>query len=175
MISVLDMDQTPPEHARRLATTALAALDAEAAPGPQICRRLPRKGLRPQSVLFMRDQAPLYDVVLADEWIPEGTFGSEAGAVGAYGVYELREDDRPAGLLLVRHPGAEAAADAVERLAALRREWGDEQIGDEPYAVFRAGEGNYCAVGSAGRYFAAAFYMPAAEEAADLVRRALTE
>ncbi|MFO7956431.1 MAG: DUF6599 family protein [Candidatus Brocadiia bacterium] len=173
MIGILDMKETPPEQTKLLATTALQALDAESAPRPEVCRELPRENLDEANVVFMRDAAPLFDIKLADNWIEDGTFGIADGAVGAYGPYNLREDDKPAGLLLVRHADEQAPPAAAERLADQRREWGDELVAEEPYSVFKAGEGNFCAIGTSGVSFAAAFYMPTREAGENLVREVL--
>jgi len=173
MVSVIELGRTPPEQVRALAAAVLAALDEPPAERPAICRRLPADGLDPTSVVFLRDELPLFNLYLAEEFIPDGTFGIGDGAVAAYGVYDLRQDDRPAGLMLVEHATAEAAGAAASRLAELRRGWGEEQVTAVPFVVFEAGEGDYCAVGSSGKLFAAAFFMPSAEAGANLVRRAL--
>ncbi len=55
----------------------------------------------------------------------------------------------------------------------MRRDWGEEQVRDEPYIVFRAGQDNYCAIGSRGPYFGAAFFMPTAEAGARLLAECL--
>ncbi len=176
MISVLDLTATSsPEQSRLLASTALEALDEEGAPRPEICRRLPREGLDPQSVLFLRDDAPLFDVQLADNFIPDGTFDIGEGDVAAYGAYDLRQDDRPAGLLLVHYGTEQEAGRAVDELARVRRNWGEEQVAREPYVVFKPGEGNYCVFGAVGGRFAAAFYMPTQEKGRQMVRAVLSE
>jgi len=115
---------------------------------------------------------PLFDLYLADKSIPEGTFGITGGAVAAYGVYRLREDGKPAGVMLVEHPTAEAATSAVSRLAVVRRSWGEEQVAAEPFLIFKAGQDDYCVIGSSGKLFAAAFFMPSAAAGVDLVRKA---
>jgi len=174
MISILDMKDTPPDQTKLLATTAFQALEAEPAPRPEICRELPRENLDELNVVFMRDAAPLFNIKLADKWIEDGTFGIAEGAVGAYGPYNLRADDKPAGLLLVRHTDEQAPPAAAKRLADQRREWGDELVADEPYIVFKAGEDNYCVIGTSGAYFAAAFYMPTRQAGERLARAALS-
>ncbi len=173
MLAVLDMGETPPARTRELAYRTLEALDAEPASRPEICRRLPEGDLKTAEVLFMRDAAPLFNVKLAENWIPDGTFGITGGAVGAYGPYDVRSDDLPAALLLVRHPRPAPAREAAERLAKLRREWGDEEVAGQPWVVFRASEANYCAIGREGDLFGAAFFMPTRQAAEELLERAL--
>jgi len=175
MLSILHMNETPPDQTKLLATTALQALEAEPAPRPEICRELPRKNLDELNVVFMRDAAALFNIKLADNWLEDGTFGITGGAVGAYGPYDVREDDTPAGLLLVRHAHEQAPGAAAKRLADQRREWGDEVVGEDLYTVFKAGEGNYCVIGTGAAYFAAAFYMPTREAGEWLVRTALKD
>jgi hypothetical protein len=121
----------------------------------------------------MRDEAPLWDVELATEFIPDGTFAIQEGAEGAYGAYALREDELTAGLLLIEYAGEDEAAATAERLAGLREQWGHEKVEDEPFDVYRAGEGNFSVVGTSGPYFAAAWFMPSADRGAALVRQAL--
>ncbi|MGD2175414.1 MAG: 4Fe-4S binding protein, partial [Candidatus Brocadiaceae bacterium] len=160
VIAILDMGQSAPDGVKKLAAAALEATGAKPAPRPGICRRLPREDLDESSVIFMRDEAPLFNVTLSENWIEDGTFGITGGAVGAYGAYRLREDDKPAGVLLIEHADAEAARAAAERLAAQRDEWGDQRVAEEPYVVFGAAGDNYCVIGTKGRRFAAAFFMP---------------
>ncbi len=138
-----------------------------------ICRRLPQEGLDPASVLFMRDDGPLFRLRLADNSIPSETWGFGGGAVGAYGAYGLRRDGARTGLVLVRHDRAQEASAAVGGLIELLAGWGEEQVQREPNVVFRAGEGDYCAVGSRGAYFAAAFLAPSAGAAEALLNAAL--
>lgn len=173
VISIIDQGQAPPEQVRLLAGTALEALDEETAPWPAICRRLPTEGLDTMSVVFMRDEMALFDLYLADSFIPDGTLGITGGAVAAYGVYSVRADSKPAGLLLVEHPTAQAARDAVSRLAELRSGWGEERVAEEPYLVFKAEEADYCVIGSQGRRFAAALFSPSVGGGMDLLGRAI--
>ncbi len=173
MLSVIDLGRTPADEVRVLAAAVLAALNEPPAKRPAVCRRLPAEGLDSDSVVFLRDELALFNLRLADEYIPDGTFGIDQGAVAAYGAYDLRQDDKPAGLLLVEHASAQAAAEAVSRLAQVRADWGEEQAAVEPFLVFKAAEGNYCAIGSSGKLFAAAFFVPSAEAGMALVRKAL--
>ena len=174
MLSIIDLDAAPADQVRLLADAVLKALGEAPAPRPAICRSLPAEGLDPMSVVFMRDERPLYDVYLADRFIPDETWDFSGGAVGAYGVYPvLRDDGKPAGLILIRHADAQDAEEAAARLANLRTGWAEEQVAREPYAVFQAGEGNYCAIASRAERFAAAFFAPSPEAAQHLLRSAL--
>ncbi len=174
MVCVLDRTQTPPEQVRLLATAALEALGEAPAPRPAICHRLPPDGLDAASVVFMRDEMALFDLRLADDFIPDGTFGIADGAVAAYGVYDLAGVGRkPAGLLFVEHASATRAREAVSRLAEVRSGWGEERVSGQPFDVFKAADGSYCVMGSEGRHFAAAFFMPSPEAGAALIAGAL--
>ena len=177
MIAVLNLGEVPAEQAKLLASTALDALEEAPSRRPAICRALPRERLDEFSVVFMRDELPLNDIYLADEAVPDGTLGIGGGAVGAYGRYDLRGDRKPAGLLLVEHPDAAAAsaAAAADRFARLRRQWGEAEGADGAHVTFRAADDSYCVIASAGRRFAAAFFMPSAEAGAALVSRALQD
>ncbi len=183
-IALMPLAEVAPQDSQALARTALEALDEPPAPRPAICRRLPRGGLRAQTVLFMRDEMPLYDVYLADEFIPEGTWGFGRGAVGAYGQYDLEGAPAPAGagwgarrkppgLVLIRYRDGASAAATAERLAEVRAEWGDEMVQEAPVRVFRAGEADFCAVAARGAYMAAAFFIPSKEAAERLVQDGL--
>jgi ferredoxin len=172
-LTILDLGDTPPVQVRLLAEAVLDALDGEPAPWPTICRRLPADGLDPMSVVFMRDETPLFSIRLAERYISDSTWGFAEGMVGAYGGYALRDDGKNVGLVLIQHGDGAAAAEAVARLAALRSEWGEEQVQAEPCVVFKAGEGDFCAIGSGERYFAAVFSAPTAEAGTTLVRQAL--
>ncbi|MHC4788226.1 MAG: DUF6599 family protein [Planctomycetota bacterium] len=173
MFNAIDLAQTPPEQVRLLASEALAALEEPPAERPAICRRLPPEGLQAGSVLFMRDAKPLFNVQLAPRFIPDQVWGFTEGAVGAYGAYELRDEGKPTGLLLIRHETAQAAEQAAERLAALRADWGEERVREGPYVVFRAAEGDYRVLGSREGLFAAVFSAPSPEAAAELLDGAL--
>jgi ferredoxin len=174
MVGVTNLGRIPLDQVRLLATAALDALNEKPAPRPAVCRRLPAEGLDPMSVVFMRDEKPLFNIRLADNFIPDETWGFGTGAIGAYGAYPaLRKDDRHAGLLLIEYGSPQAAAGAAAGLVKLRAGWGEQETQKEPYAVMKAGEGNYCVIGAQGRDFAAAFFMPAPEAGLDLVGRAL--
>jgi len=173
-ISLLDRTNTPPEQTRRLAEAVLAALDEAPARRPAICRRLPSDGLDPATVAFMRNPKPLYNYTLADGFIPDDVWGFTGAAVAAYGAYPaLRSDGRTASLLLIHHGSAEASAAAADRLAEVRRGWGEEVAAAEPLAVLKAGPDDYCVVGSRGPRFAVAFTMPSPDAGTALVRKAL--
>jgi ferredoxin len=173
MIAILNAEGASEQDVRALAVAALDALGEKPAPEPDICRRLPREKLDPSSILFLRDEAPLFNLKLADQWIPDGTFGIAGGGVAAYGAYALRSDGKQTGLLLVQHGSASAAREAVDRLTKLLASWGEKQTAQEPCAVFEAGAGDYCAIGSLEGRFATAFHAPSPEAGRDLVQAAL--
>ncbi len=177
MVCVLDMTETPPEQVRLLATAALEALEALGegpAARPEICRRLPTDGLAAASVVFMRDEMALFDLRLAEDFIPDGIFGIADGAVAAYGIYDLAgAGGNPAGLLLVEHASATRAREAVSRLAEVRSGWGEEPVSGQPLDAFKGADGSYCVMGSEGRHFAAVFFMPSPEAGVALIAGAL--
>ena len=173
MISVLNLGQVPLEQARLLATAALDALGEPPAERPAVCRRLPAGGLDPMSVVFMRDEKPLFNLYLAASFIPDGTFGIAGGAVAAYGAYGPAQEGKRFGLLLIEYGSAEAAAGAAGRLAKVRADWGEERVSAAPYIAFKPGEGNYCVIGARGPSFAAAFFAPSADRGAELLKAAL--
>lgn len=172
-LRAVDLGRTPPQQTRRLARRALETLGAPAAGPPQIVQQLPDDRIRSQTIVYMRDSAPLWELDLSDEYIPDGTFAVEQGAEGAYAAYDLREDEKPAGLLLIRYPSPARAEAAAGRLADLRAEWGHQRVQERPYPVFKAGENNYHVVGTSDAYLASAFYMPRTEPGVQLVREAL--
>jgi len=176
-MAVTNLGTIPVQQARLLATTAVGALNEPSAQPPQVCRRLPPDGLDPMSVVYMRDEKPLFNIVLAGNFIPDDTWGfsaGTAGAVGAYGAYPaLSKDDRRAGLLIIEYGTAEAAAATVARLAKVRSGWGEEEARKSPFTVMKAGSDDYCVIGSAGASFAAGFFMPSAEAGSDLVAKVL--
>jgi NAD-dependent dihydropyrimidine dehydrogenase PreA subunit len=172
-VRVINMGRAQPQSTLKLAQEAIHALEEPAAARPAICRRLPKEGLREGSVLYMRDEAPLWDLDLAEQYFPQGVFDITGGAVAAYGTYSLRSDSKPAALLLVRYPDEKKAADAATRIAAARTGWGEQEVAKGPYQVFKAAEGSYGAVGARGPLLAAAFYMPTAEAAVKLLAGAL--
>jgi len=175
MIAVTNVGSIPLDPARLLATAALGALNEKPAPRPAICRRLPAEGLDPMSVVFMRDEKPLFNIRLADNFIPDETWGFTAGSVGAYGAYPaLRKDDRRAGLLLIEYASAQAAAEAAARLVKLRLGWGEGETQKEPYIVIKAGDGSFCVIGTRGRDLAAAFFMPSPDKGIELVNVAFS-
>jgi len=172
-IRVVNLGQAAPQDTLALARAAIDALGEEPAPRPEICRRLPREGLDPQSVLYMRDESPLWNLDLAEQFVPEGTLGIEQGVEAAYGVYDLRDDGRPAALLLVRYPDEARARRAADALAELRKQWGHTPVAGQPYPVFKAAEDSYGAVAASGPLLAAAFYMPTPEAGVTLLEGAL--
>ncbi len=176
MIAVTNVSAIPLDQARLLAVTALDALSETPGPPPAICRRLPSEGLDPMSVLFMRDEKPLFNARLAGNFIPDATwgFGPGGGLLGAYGAYPaLRKDDKRAGLVLIEYADPKGAADAAARLEKLRAGWGEERAQEGPYVVMKAVEGDLCVIGAAGADLAAAFNMPSGEKGAELVKAAL--
>ncbi len=172
-VRVVNLAQADPQSTLKLAQDAVAALDEPPAPRPAICRRLPAEGLDEGSVLYMRDEAPLWNVDLAEQYFDQGVFGIADGAVAAYGAYKLRTDSKPAALLLVRYPDDKRAADAAARIAAARTGWGEQKVGAGPHQVFQAAPDSYGAVGVSGPLLASAFYMPTAEAAVRLLDAAL--
>jgi polyferredoxin/Pyruvate/2-oxoacid:ferredoxin oxidoreductase delta subunit len=173
MTGVLNLEGAPLDAVKGLARTALANLNEPAAPWPAICRRLPADWLDRMSVVFMRDEKPLYSVRLADNFIPDEVWAFAEGAVGACGAYPLPGAKKPALLLLIEYGTAGEAVAAAGRLADLRAGWGEEKAAERPYAAFRAGEGDCCVIGSSGRLFAAAFHAASPEAGTSLVAAAL--
>ena len=174
MLSLLPMAGSPTaEQSVALARAVLDRLQAAAAPRPEICRKLPRAGLQPDTVRFARHAMHLQDVYLSDRYIPAKAFGLTGGAVAACGAYGLREDGRDSYILLVQHPSREAALSGSERMVEVREGWGETPTDKDGYTVFQAGEADFCAMGTAGSYFAAAFIAPDANAALQLLKETL--
>ena len=172
-VRVINLGRAAPEQTLKLARAAVDALGEPPAERPDICRRLPTDGLDAGSVLYMRDEAPLWNLDLAEQSIPDGTFGIAPGGQAAYGVYKLRSDSKPAALLLVSYPDESRARDAAARLAGARAKWGNQRVTETPWTVFKAADDSYGAIGARGSLLAAAFYMPTPETAVKLVGEGL--
>lgn len=172
-LRVVDLGETAPELTRDLGRRVFEALDAESTPPPEVCRRLPREGLLVQSVLYMRDEKPLWNLDLGANYIPEGTFGISGGAEAAYGAYDLGRQEGGSALLLVGYKNARAAQEGAQRLAELHAEWGQEQVRETPYAAFKEAERKYSVFGYTKAHLAYSASVPTVEVGEELVGMAL--
>lgn len=174
MVSIMPLRGTPTqEQAITLARKIVENLGAEPAPRPDICRQLPEENLDKESVMFVRNYLHIQNLYMSEKIIPEGTLGLSGSAVGAYGAYPIRDDNRKTSVMLVEHPDETSAEDALSSLQSLREEWGDEKVTSAPYPIFRVEQGNVCAMGTSGRRFAAVFFAPSVNVASRLLESAL--
>lgn len=159
------------EQAVLLARETFDALNAPAAPRPEICRRLPSEELNPDSVRFARTPRHLYPIGLSDDVI--GALGLTGSAVAAYGEYGVAP--ATTGLVLVRYADAADARAAAGRYSEVCNSRGYEAREAEGVPAFRVAEGKFSAVGSAGLHLGVSLSAPTREAAAALVRAALGE
>jgi len=149
-------------------------LDAPSAERPELCRALPQRNLDQQEVRYVVHPLHAQDLYLANQIIPEGTFGLEGEAVAAVGAYALKEGQQPkTQVFLLRQTGPEAAKRAMEKLRKLRSDWGDELLQEDPQVIFRVGEDNFCSMALKGNLMAAVFFAPDRKAAVDLLDETL--
>jgi len=162
------------EGSLELARAIMEQLDAPSAERPALCRALPPENLDEQSVRYVMHPLHAHGLYLANQIIPEGTFGLEGEAVAAVGSYTLQEDQQTSTkVFLLRQTSADAAEEVRDALRKLRSDWGDELVQEDPHLVFKAGDGNFCSIGTRGQVLTAVFFAPDRQTAVELIENTL--